>query len=229
MDPPTARGSIVPRGKRSGEPISEAATTAPLGHASRVKRPMPKRKLKPGRQEQFWVTGTHYYVLGRWGALSAYLPAAGNLYHHAVELMLKYRLLDKYTQKELANPKVFGHALRPLWREFKLIVGDPSLGRRFDSLLRRVDKWEEIRYPAVRSRAKAFQGLVIDIRKAKRKSVIRSDKSIDLYRVNIEEVDELFVALVRACNLNPPVVLRRITWRPAGRACYVRENRHRLK
>jgi hypothetical protein len=180
-----------------------------------------KRTPKSGQPYQYWVTGSQYYALGRQAVHCGYVPAAGNLFHHGIELMMKYRLLDKFSQTTLAN-KPYGHSLLPLWREFKALVRDATLAQ-FDSLVRRVNKWEEIRYPGF---PRASLGMSIDIRKAHKTTFHPMRGRIDVYRVNLEEMDELFAALVTACSLNPVLVRQRIASRPVGRETYEKENYH---
>jgi hypothetical protein len=79
-------------------------------------------------RHRFVDTAAQYYVLGRYAVFCCYLPTAGNLFHHAVEFMLKYRLLDQYSERDLRKPP-FGHGLLRLSKEFKLLVGDRTLGR----------------------------------------------------------------------------------------------------
>jgi hypothetical protein len=91
-----------------------------------------------------------YYVTGRFAALNN-LQAAPNLFHHAVEMLAKFRLLRGVPEGRLPEEvkklkqKPYGHDLLALWSDFKAVVG-PSRLDRFDQVVTDLDRWELLRY-----------------------------------------------------------------------------------
>ena len=88
---------------------------------------------------EFVARAFQYYVVARHAVFCQFMPVAGNLFHHAVELFLKMGILLKFAenqlQKEVKRLKDgFGHDLTKLWDEFKKVQSDPSLSQ-FDSAL----------------------------------------------------------------------------------------------
>src|SRR5262249_40104873 len=73
------------------------------------------------------------------------IPVCGNLFHHAVEMLLKGGLAKK-RKLSLSELKKRGHKLKVLWREYKLDFPDPAL-KRHDKAISLLDKFEAIRYP----------------------------------------------------------------------------------
>jgi hypothetical protein len=91
----------------------------------------------------FMGLGVDYYVAGRCTALAQRLPVVGNLFHHAIEMMLKARLIQKHSFCELRR---FSHDLTRLWEAFKAEFPDIDL-RGFDGTVASLAAFERIRYP----------------------------------------------------------------------------------
>src|SRR5260221_7699546 len=83
-----------------------------LRHSVLKERPMPDADV------QFLNLGIQYYTAGRSAVLAELIPVAGNLFHHAIEMLLKARLSQKLSLKELCK-RPFGHRLSSLWDAFK--------------------------------------------------------------------------------------------------------------
>src|SRR5207253_10827 len=96
-------------------------------------------------KESYCRLGAEYYLSGRFAFLASHVPmtVTGNLFHHAVEMLLKGYLSTTSNEEER---KKLGHRLKQIWRKFKQDVGDPQLDR-FDSMIAELDKFEDIRYP----------------------------------------------------------------------------------
>src|SRR5262245_47522946 len=94
-------------------------------------------------QAEFFRMGLDYYAAGRFAAIGGLYSVAGNLLHHAVEMLLKGALSDVLSEKQRFG---FRHRLDELWKEYKRHSGDATLNT-FDSALLGLDKFEEIRYP----------------------------------------------------------------------------------
>lgn len=97
-----------------------------------------------GLKVQFFTHGTQYYVSARFAVTAALAPVSGNLFHHAVEMLIKGALCEHLDESQR---KRLGHDLIPLWGAFKSQVSDPKLDR-FDRVIEELDRFEDIRYPA---------------------------------------------------------------------------------
>src|SRR5262249_13702975 len=86
-----------------------------------------------------------YYGAARFAVHAGCIPVCGNLFHHAVEMLLKGGLAKK-RKLSLSELKKRGHKLKVLWREYKLDFPDPAL-KRHDKAISLLDKFEAIRYP----------------------------------------------------------------------------------
>ena len=75
----------------------------------------------------FGDLGVQYYVSARCAAQAGLIPVCGNLFHHAVEMLLKARLSQKHSLEELGH-KPFGHRLPALWTAFKAEFSTIDLG-----------------------------------------------------------------------------------------------------
>ena len=100
--------------------------------------------------------GSDYYLAARF-AMKAQRVASGNLFHVAVEMLLKSGLAKKgHTEAELKDRKRFGHSLDKLWQAFKTDYPAPALARH-DTTVLSLDKFEDIRYPPDHSLAVTIQ------------------------------------------------------------------------
>ncbi len=109
---------------------------------------MPQKKsTKPAGDiiAMFFVqTGSQYYTMARFAMHAQCVPVCGNLFHHAVEMLLKGGLARKRPLSDLKDN--MGHKLKVLWREFKAEFPDATL-KRHDKTISSLDKFEDIRYP----------------------------------------------------------------------------------
>jgi hypothetical protein len=86
-----------------------------------------------------------YYVAARFLVHAQRIPVCGNLFHHAVEMLLKGGLAKK-RKLSLSALKKMGHKLKVLGREYKLDFPNPAL-KRHDKTISLLDKFKDIRYP----------------------------------------------------------------------------------
>jgi hypothetical protein len=91
----------------------------------------------------FMETGSQYYTTARFAMHAQCMPVCGNLFHHAVEMLLKGGLAKK---RPLSDLRDMGHNLKVLWRAFKTEFADPVL-QRHDQTISSLNKFEEVRYP----------------------------------------------------------------------------------
>ena len=83
----------------------------------------PRRKRHPetpgGRRvaEHFWRAGVEYYVSGRQAFEAGLVTIAGNVFHHAIEFMLKGQLAVNENYKNFFED--YGHDLGSAWKKVK--------------------------------------------------------------------------------------------------------------
>ena len=146
--------------------------------------------------------GCDYYVVARF-SVHAQRWVSGNLFHHAVEMMLKSGLRKQ--GKSLEELRRAGHRLTRLWRMYKSEYPDVGL-RLHDKAIKALDKFEEIRYPnpdlasigmsigwsAPPGEIKTFGGL----------------KTPRQYAAVVDQIDNLVAEIVRTSSWNPGVLMR---------------------
>jgi len=171
-------------------------------------------------QDQYFHWGLQYYIAGRFSWFCYFHPITGVLFHHAIEMFLKGKLHDIHTEVKLKN--YFKHNLHRLWNEFKILSGDPSLPK-YDSTIQQLNKWEDVRYPPAKA-----SSMGSGLRKGKKSKMVRPKmKEEDMYRINLEEMDELVEKLFSVMGVNP----RFFQWvlkEEVARNFYRKENRYPL-
>src|SRR5262245_36496072 len=100
----------------------------------------------PAADLHFYTMGLQYYSAGRFGALHRLLPVAGNLLHHALEMVLKGKLVHHHSLSELKDRKKFSHHLDKCWAAFKAFFPTENLTQ-FDDVVTKLHEFEELRYP----------------------------------------------------------------------------------
>jgi hypothetical protein len=163
-----------------------------------------KRKVIPSERviNEFFKYGSQYYVAGRYGMFAGLMPVAGNVHHHAIEMLLKGTLSSTMDLDELKTK--LRHRLPRIWREFKKQATDPTLTK-FDKVIRELNKFEDIRYPDNLLRRGA--SLLFDITKAGASQSFVSGVSVPQYRLCLEDIDELVEMIFRIANRNPAAFL----------------------
>src|SRR5256885_6561596 len=110
----------------------------------RIRGCKPKTQPVEDAIHTFFQCGSQYYVAGRWGMFAGLMPVAGNLHHHAIEMLLKGALSKTMSLEDLRFK--LGHGLPKIWKRFKKQTNDASLGA-FDKVIKELSKFEDIRYP----------------------------------------------------------------------------------
>src|SRR5713101_2090169 len=140
--------------------------------------------------DQYLDLAIQYYIAGRSATFAYSTPVAGNLFHHAVEMLLKCFLIDSYSADQLKYE--FGHNLKKLWDAIKKVVNDPTLDK-FDGIISDLNDFEEIRYPG--------KGFLINfyIHKVERPEASGGCKFMKTkqYFTCLEDIDELFSATLK--------------------------------
>ena len=167
-----------------------------------------------------------YYMIGRFAALNN-MKVAGNLLHHAVEMLAKFQLLRHVRADRLAEQvkifkqKPYGHDLDALWSAFKAAVDRSTLDR-FDTVVAGLNKWEDLRYGGFPV------GIATTIVFLPRRGPHGgwSDEPQDEYVLVLEDIDELFTAMVAAASINPSFLGERYRLSPDLRKLYAKNNVH---
>jgi len=147
-------------------------------------------------------------------------PIHGNLLHHAVEMFLKYGLLDVVSREQMRS-RQYGHNLDWLWERFKEKEGDPALVR-FDATVHALHEFEELRYPdKIPNRA-----IMMAITWLRDDTVTSSGETkAKQYEVVIADVDRLIIEILKRVGLNPKFfVQHRVS--PSGRDALRYQNPH---
>jgi hypothetical protein len=144
-------------------------------------------------EEEFLKHGLQYYIAARFAAATGLLPVTGNLYHHAIEMLLKAGLARTMSPEEMRDK--FWHRLPKAWKAFRIAFPGPDLSR-FDKTIADVNRWEKIRYPEeiVRSGAR------IDVVWAPTPD--SGPSSLPMYRADGRSIDELVIAIFGVLSKN---------------------------
>ncbi len=144
-----------------------------------------------------FATGLEYYVAGRCAARCHLSRVAGNILHHAIEMLLKSELAKQARLDELKSK--YGHKLDRLSRTVKERHPDEDLAR-FDQLVVGLDGFETVRYPNdYMKRGAAFS---IDWSPATMTSE-QIGPAVPHYALRMAEIDALVARLFKICHMNP--------------------------
>jgi hypothetical protein len=147
----------------------------------------------------FLSFGFEYYVAGRFAVSGGLLPIAGNLFHHAVEMLLKGALCKHLTKEEIW---AFGHKLELLWSSFKKhMTSDQSLDS-FDTVVAELDKFEDLRYPDKKLMSSGM-ALTFGFGKATPSVSEGPQPSEPQYQLFVGEIDALVKAILTTSGVNP--------------------------
>jgi hypothetical protein len=152
----------------------------------------------PNQDDELLRLGSQYYVVGRCAALAGQLPVCGNLFHHAVEMMLKARLSQKCSAKEL---RAISHSLPKAWTKFKEEFPEAELSR-FDNVIAELDPFERVRYPdnvikeGAEMRIAWQRSHVMD-------SLISPVPRVPTYQVVVNDVDSLVAEIFKVSKRYP--------------------------
>lgn len=148
--------------------------------------------------DAFFVLGSQYFALARYSAFAFLMPICGNLYHHAVEMLIKGYLANSISSSQLKS--TFGHSLSKLWEEFKSAVNDSSLSS-FDIVISRLAQFEYIRYPD--SIIDNGMTVGITIGGAGPSLVDQLRDVTPTYKLNVEELDKLVLVIFGRASVPP--------------------------
>jgi hypothetical protein len=146
---------------------------------------------------KFFEYGFAYYLCARFSALAKQTLVTGNIYHHAIENLLKAGLSKKYTPHELK--KTFGHNLERLWADFKAYSRVANLST-WDGVIEDLHLWEDIRYPDELIEHGAQLCIAWDTPGV---SGIGIKAMPPLFRITVRDLDLLVNALIPLIGVNP--------------------------
>lgn len=150
--------------------------------------------------EQFYKLALEYYVVARSAFLGNSVFITGNLFHHAVEMLLKGHLSKTISLKDLAHRKKFCHDLSKLWTAFKGTFPSDDL-REFDEMIKELNKFEDIRYPDEILAHGAIIGL--GLFRVEPVTGLDPGRAETTYQIAVGDVDAFFARLFPLCRLNP--------------------------
>ena len=144
--------------------------------------------------------GCQYYVAARFSMFVGLSPVAANLFHHAIEFLVKGHLAKKISSEELANKDTGGHNLKKLWKLFKndFLKVDLSM---HDQTINALHSWEAIRYPDKIVTKGMEASMIWESIEVYPKFPWAS--RLPKYRIVVENIDLLFVDICKTCNIDP--------------------------
>jgi hypothetical protein len=140
--------------------------------------------------------GYSYYVLARAGFRLQRMPEAGNLYHHALEYLMKAQLAHTHTAKELQDK--FGHKLNRIWTAFKRDF--PHQQQQLDALDRVVNEvhcFEQLRYPG-----KGME-ITAEWERPPPRPRVKAQYDLPKYPLYVHDVDRLVAKLFEVMERDP--------------------------
>jgi hypothetical protein len=140
-----------------------------------------------------------YYVAARYSALAASFHVSGILYHHAIEMLLKARLSEKYDTQQL---KKWGHDVEALWTVYLKERGNDGL-KKFDSAIQRLNAWEKIRYPETLVKTGALITFAVPNAPGPQPQGNPKAAVEPRFHFSIQELDALMVELFASSSMNP--------------------------
>ncbi len=146
----------------------------------------------------FMQTGSQSYAVARFAMHAQRIAVCGNLFHHAVEMLLKGGLARKRTLSDL---KAMGHKLKVLWRAFKTDFPDASL-KRHDKTISSLDKFEDIRYP----NPTKVHSMAVSLEWSGPSGTMTAHgglKTPKQYKLVVSDIDDLVADVSRFCSWSP--------------------------
>lgn len=165
----------------------------------------------------FFETGLRYYIAARFAARANFAFTTGNLFHHALEMLLKGEFSKKMPLADLKDK--YRHRLPALWSAFKAAFPCEDLSA-FDAMIENIHRFETIRYPD----DYLIKGAIIITGWTARPPETSPRRKEPEYFLDVREVDDLVARLFNLCSKNPKAYL----WihDPAAREALTWQNAH---
>ena len=148
-------------------------------------------------QEQAFRLALQYLGTGRFAVASWFTPVAGNLLHHAIEMLLKGCLVRKVGFDGLPKGRN-GHDLKNLWNLLTMEFGDQRLAAH-TATIDELQRFEHIRYPENLILGGGSFSVGFD---AVGKNVQLSGPRVPEYALFVESIDELVALLFDVAQIN---------------------------
>ncbi len=152
----------------------------------------------PNAYESFLKFAREYNGGGRAACLCGSVFIAGNLLHHAVEMLLKGELSKTVAMDDLKDK--YGHWLPKCWSGFKALFPAEDLSE-FDPMIVELDRFEQIRYPNKLLK----NGASIGIGFCRGRVILSSsmERPVPQYQMGVGDVDAFFARAMPLCHMNP--------------------------
>ena len=144
---------------------------------------------------RYFRVGVEYYISGRQAVLALH-NVAGNLFHHAMEMMLKAPLRDSLTPNELRTK--YMHRLTKVWADVKTMANDNRLDA-FDEFVMTIDMWEDLRY----FDPKPNESVLLRLNPRRSGVTVTTRVPSKTYEATMEDFDEFFKTLLAVYSLSP--------------------------
>lgn len=150
----------------------------------------------------FVLKGCEYYATARWAVYAGRNWVSGDLFHHAVEMLLKAGLRKK--GRTLSELQKMRHNLKALWREFKQVFPIANLAKH-DKTISLLNKFEDIRYanPVVIK----SMGVSVQWSGQPPKAISRGGKTSKQFTLIVSDIDALVADVIKAASWNAGVVM----------------------
>lgn len=159
--------------------------------------PMDDAMTRSQASGYFFKNAIEYYAAARFAVVSRLTSISGVLFHHAVERLLKGKLADNCSSKELS--KDYRHDLVKTWNKFKTLFPQDELAS-FDDIIADLDRFESIRYPD----SMVEKGAVVTVAWAGNKLPGRQWLNDGQhYRFSMDELDRLVARIIELCSNEP--------------------------
>jgi hypothetical protein len=142
----------------------------------------------------------------------------GNLFHHAVEMLLKSGLAKK--GKGLDELRLMRHDLKKLWRAYKAEYPVGTLDRH-STTINALNKWDDIRYPNP-----DFGSIGVGLQWSGKPPEVKTFGGIKTpkqFHITMDAIDDLIMDILGTSSWNPGVVMGR---NPAALEAITRNNAH---
>jgi hypothetical protein len=167
-------------------------------------------------QRRYLDAATQYYAAGRFAVVNGLVPAAGNLFHHAIELYLRGSL---WQQTNGRKRRKLGHPLGRAWRRFKQELGDSALDE-FDGVIGELERFDDLRRPETILRLGTEVSFSFAISAPTPAAPV--GRPVPKYVLVVDEIDRLVAVILRRTGVNPRALAKPLG--RAGKEYLVRDN-----
>jgi hypothetical protein len=150
----------------------------------------------------FAKSGCEYYAAARFAMYAQRSYICGNLFHHAVEMLLKAGLAKN--GKSLSDLTDMRHSLKKLWRAYRDDHAEADL-ERHNKTINRLDKHEDIRYPNP-----ALGSIGVSLEWSGKPGEVKTFGGLSTpkqYAVVVSDIDDLVADVLKASSWNPGLVM----------------------